>query len=71
VLFVSGFREVDVKHLLRLATIACLVCGPALAQSIDELVNDGRNTDNVTTQSMGYARRSYSPLNQINTKTMT
>jgi alcohol dehydrogenase (cytochrome c) len=60
-----------VKHLLRLAILACLACGPALAQSTDELVNDGRNTDNVTTQSMGYARRSYSPLNQINTKTVT
>ena len=35
-------------------------------QTIDELVNDGRNTDNVTTQSMGYDRKSYSPLKQIN-----
>src|SRR5262249_41240619 len=36
------------------------------AQSTDDLVNDGRNTDNVTTQSMGYDRKSYSPLAQIN-----
>ena len=43
---------------------------PALvsAQTTDDLVNDGRNTDNVTTQSMGYDRKSYSPLAQI-TKT--
>jgi alcohol dehydrogenase (cytochrome c) len=54
----------------RLAILACLAGGPALAQTADELVNDGRNTDNVTTQSMGYSRRSYSPLNQINTKTV-
>src|SRR5213596_2680884 len=40
---------------------------PGLAQTIDELVNDGKNTENVTTQSMGYDRKSYSPLNQINT----
>jgi len=59
-----------VKHMSRLAVLACLACGPAMAQTTDELVNDGRNTDNVTTQSMGYARRSYSPLNQINTKTI-
>ena len=59
------------KHLLRLAILACLACGSVLGQTTDELVNDGRNTDNVTTQSMGYARRSYSPLNQINTKTVT
>ena len=45
-----------------------LVAGGAsvLAQRTDELVNDGKNPDNVTTQSMGYARQSYSPLKQIN-----
>src|ERR1700756_4019513 len=37
-----------------------------LAQTTEELVNDGKNTENVTTQSMGYDRRSYSPLKQIN-----
>ena len=42
----------------------------ASAQTQDELVNDGRNTDNVTTQSQGYHRRSYSPLKQINTATV-
>src|SRR6266540_1169134 len=38
-----------------------------LAQTVDELVTDGRNTGNVTTQSMGYHRRSYSPLKEITT----
>src|ERR1700680_2729242 len=37
-----------------------------LAQTTQELVNDGKNTENVTTQSMGYDRKSYSPLKQIN-----
>jgi alcohol dehydrogenase (cytochrome c) len=36
------------------------------AQTTEELVNDGKNTENVTTQSMGYDRKSYSPLKQIN-----
>ena len=36
------------KHMLRLAILACLACGAALAQTTDELVNDGRNADNVT-----------------------
>ena len=58
------------KKVYVLAILACLGAAPALAQTTDELVNDGRNTDNVTTQSMGYARRSYSPLKQINTKTV-
>ena len=40
--------------------------GLGLAQTTEELVNDGKNTDNVTTQSMGYDRKSYSPLKQIN-----
>ena len=37
-----------------------------LTQSTQELINDGKNTENVTTQSMGYDRKSYSPLKQIN-----
>ncbi len=37
-----------------------------LAQTTEELVNDGKNPENVTTHSMGYDRKSYSPLQQIN-----
>ncbi len=45
-----------------------LVFWPALglSQTTEELVNDGKNTENVTTHSMGYDRKSYSPLAQIN-----
>ena len=47
------------------------VCpGPAFTQTTEELLNDGSNTENVTTQSMGYDRKSYSPLNQINQATV-
>src|SRR3984957_11275002 len=35
-------------------------------QTTDELVQDGKNSENVTTQSMGFDRKSYSPLKQIN-----
>jgi alcohol dehydrogenase (cytochrome c) len=47
---------------------ALLVIWPVvgLTQTSDELVNDGKNPGNVTTQSMGYDRKSYSPLKQIN-----
>src|SRR5579864_3142690 len=55
------------KKLWLLATLLGLWAGPGLAQTTDDLVNDGKNTENVTTQSMGYDRRSYSPLKQINT----
>jgi len=36
------------------------------AQTTEELVNAGKNPENVPTQSMGYDRKSYSPLQQIN-----
>ena len=57
------------KKLWLLASVLGLWCGPALAQTIDELLNDGNNTYNVLTLSMGFDRKSYSPLNQINKNT--
>jgi len=45
---------------------ALVIGGAAEAQTTDELNNDGRNPNNVTTQSMGFDRKSYSPLKQIN-----
>ncbi len=54
------------KNIWLCATL--LVLGAALGwtQTTQELVNDGKNTENVTTQSMGYDRKSYSSLKQIN-----
>ena len=37
-----------------------------MSQTTEELVNDASDTNNVTTQSMGYDRKSYSPLDQVN-----
>src|SRR2546430_6774859 len=51
------------KNIWLLVSLASL----GLAQTDQDLVNDGKNPENVTTQSMGYDRKSYSPLNQINT----
>ena len=48
------------------ATLLGFGAALGLTQTIDELINDGKNTENVTTQSMGYDRKSYSPLAQIN-----
>ena len=45
---------------------ALLLAATGLAQTTDELNHDGKNTENVTTHSMGYNRESYSPLKQIN-----
>lgn len=54
------------KKCCLLAILIAFRSGLGSAQTTDELVNDGRNTENVTTESMGYDRRSYSPLDQIN-----
>ena len=37
----------------------------ATAQTLDDLKNDGKNTDNVLTYGMGYEQNRYSPLKQI------
>jgi len=55
--------------LKRICLCAALIgfwAAPVLTQRTEELVNDGRNTDNVITQSLGYDRKSFSPLKQIN-----
>ena len=54
------------KKIWLLASALAVLPAPASAQTMDELLNDGKNTDNVLTMSMGYARQNYSPLNKIN-----
>jgi alcohol dehydrogenase (cytochrome c) len=46
--------------------LLALCAVPALTQTVDELIHDGKNTDNVLTESMGYDRKNYSPLKEIN-----
>ncbi|HEV7390351.1 MAG TPA: PQQ-dependent dehydrogenase, methanol/ethanol family [Burkholderiales bacterium] len=41
-------------------------CGLACAQTAEELITSGKNTDNVITFGMGYDLKMYSPLRQIN-----
>src|ERR1700747_298384 len=54
------------KKMLLLATFLGAWPGIVLAQTMEELVNDGKNTENVLNHSMGFDRKSYSPLKQIN-----
>src|ERR1700675_1982944 len=49
-----------------LALLLCTWCGLGLAQTAEELVTDGKNTENVTTFGMGYDLKMFSPLKQIN-----
>jgi alcohol dehydrogenase (cytochrome c) len=49
-----------------LLTILLGACpGLGVAQTTAELVSDGKNTENITTESLGYDRKNYSPLRQI------
>jgi len=49
-----------------LTALLCTWCGLGSAQTAGELLNDGKNTENVTTFGMGYDLKMYSPLKQIN-----
>src|ERR1700694_5504043 len=42
-------------------------CGCAVAQTAQELIDNGKNPENITTFGMGYSLNQYSPLGQINT----
>src|SRR5215471_18631331 len=55
------------KRILLCTALLGLWATPRLAQTTQELISNGKNTENVLTHSMGYDRKSYSPLNQINT----
>ena len=46
--------------------ILSTLASAAAAQTLDDLQNDGKNTDNVLTYGMGYHQNRYSPLKQIN-----
>src|SRR5437764_12973616 len=59
-------KKMPAKKIWLLAAMLGLSPTLGSAQTTDDLLNDGRNTDNVLTLSMGYSRHNYSPLNRIN-----
>src|SRR5215471_14814309 len=60
--------EETMKRLLVLMLVSW--CGAAAAQTAQELIDNGKNTENVTTFGMGYNLNQYSPLAQINKQTV-
>src|SRR3989442_7490836 len=52
------------------AAAVLLFSAAATAQTLDDLKNDGKNPDNFLTYGMGYHQQRYSPLDQINKKTV-
>src|SRR5215213_6396828 len=49
-----------------IAALLCSSCGLVWGQTAEELLVDGKNTENVLTFGMGYGIPMYSPLRQIN-----
>jgi alcohol dehydrogenase (cytochrome c) len=62
------YGEEAMKRLLALMLVSW--CGSAAAQTAQELIDSGKNTENVTTFGMGYNLNQYSPLSQINKQTV-
>src|SRR3989475_7138678 len=58
-------RIAMMRELRMVAVLAAAVALPVYAQTLEELKNDGKNTDNVLTYGMGYRQNRYSPLKQI------
>src|SRR5438105_2173934 len=58
-------RIAMMRELRMVAVLAAAVALPVYAQTLEELKNDGKNTDNVLTYGMGYHQNRYSPLKQI------
>ena len=59
-------RTGTMRKLQMAAVIAAAVAMPVYGQTLDDLKNDGKNTDNVLTYGMGYHQNRYSSLKQIN-----
>src|SRR5207253_862747 len=59
-------RIAMMRKLRMVAVLAAAVALPVYAQTLEELKNDGKNTDNVLTYGMGYHQNRYSSLKQIN-----
>jgi len=53
------------KLLISAAAVLFALGGAASAQTLDDLRNDGKNTDNILTYGMGYSQNRFSPLKQI------
>ena len=59
-------RIAMMRELRMVAVLAAAVALPVYAQTLEELKNDGKNTDNVLTYGMGYHQNRYSSVKQIN-----
>src|SRR5215216_1705870 len=57
--------RMHMQPIVSAVTILALLCTTVSAQTLDDLRNDGHNTDNILTYGMGYHQNRYRPLKQI------
>src|SRR5712664_2394573 len=65
-----GYQGELMKFIASAASVLCLSAAAVTAQTLDDLKNDGKNTDNILTYGMGYHQQRYSPLRQIDKNTV-
>src|SRR6266568_95265 len=58
------------KFIASVAAVLFFSTTAATAQTLDDLRNDGKNTENILTHGMGYHLQRYSPLRQIDKNTV-
>jgi len=58
------------KFIASAAAVLYFSVAAATTQTLDDLKNDGKNTDNILTYGMGYQLHRYSPLKEINKTTV-
>src|SRR6266545_1137870 len=58
------------KFVVSAAAVLFFSITAVTAQTLDDLKNDGKNTDNILTYGMGYHQQRYSPLRQIDKNTV-
>src|SRR5258708_1843462 len=58
------------KSIASASAVLLFASAAVTAQTLDDLRSDGKNTDNILTYGMGYHQQRYSPLNQINRRTV-
>src|SRR6202043_121972 len=58
-------QEMLMKTIGTAAVLSLFLGAAASAQTLDDLKNDGKNTDNILTYGMGYGENRYSPLKAI------
>src|SRR6266853_1614401 len=68
--FIRAIKGELMKFVASAAAVLFFSATAVTGQTLDDLKNDGKNTDNILTYGMGYHQQRYSPLRQIDKNTV-